>query len=206
MTNHGNRLNCCQVYCDNNSLYEWQKYLFKNNEGEVVVIIPDETCELQPNYFDYCTAIYIFIHKGVSSINCNFYECNNLKKILVQSGNINYTDIDGVLYSADRKRLIAFPNCWGKEYHVENGTEIIAKYAFKTCHNIQKIYLPYSIKKIDINAFYRCEQLTDIYTPNEDLQIGSMVGNHHNIHSLCHLKNKTFELQKYILQKQTKRS
>lgn len=96
------------------------------------------------------------IPSTVRKIEWCFYECFNLERIIVDEENPDYASIDGVLYSKDHKRLVAYPNAHGEEYHILDGTKEIARLAFKTCKDVKRVYLPESLKKIGINAFVLC--------------------------------------------------
>lgn len=63
---------------------------------------------------------------------------------------------DGVVFSRDRKKLIAYPAQKGKEYEVPDTTEIIEYGAFSFSH-IETVVLPEGLKRIENLAF--------IYTP-----------------------------------------
>ena len=75
----------------------------------------------------------------------------------------NYQSINGVLFDCHRKKLIAYLNNHGKEYVIPEGVEEICNLAFKDCTNIERLFIPSTIKKIGLNAFYRCENLKEIH-------------------------------------------
>lgn len=113
------------------------------------------------------------IPSTVRKIEWCFYECFNLERIIVDEENPDYASIDGVLYSKDHKRLVAYPNAHGEEYHILDGTKEIARLAFKTCKDVKRVYLPESLKKIGINAFYRCDNLEKVFLPDNIRSIGA---------------------------------
>lgn len=117
------------------------------------------------------------IPSTVRKIEWCFYECFNLERIIVDEENPNYASIDGVLYSKDHKRLVAYPNAHGEEYHILDGTKEIARLAFKTCKDVKRVYLPESLKKIGINAFYRCDNLEKVFLPDNIRSIGAATQN-----------------------------
>lgn len=98
---------------------------------------------------------------------------NKFKKITVAKENPYYTDIDGVLFSKDLKRLICYP-CGksGKTYEVPDTVEIIDEYAFEDNTNLRKVVLPSSLKRIESHAFYQCEKLAIINFPENLEYIG----------------------------------
>ena len=50
----------------------------------------------------------------------------------------------------------------GKIYEIPEGVEIIERFAFKDCGNIEILILPSTIKLIKLNAFYRATNLKKI--------------------------------------------
>ena len=114
-----------------------------------------------------------------------FQNSKVLEKIDVEEGNQYFTSVDGVLYSKDMTRLIAYPInkagdtytlpetvkeiCGGSfqnnkhlsEVIIPNGATAIGVDAFHTS-NIKKIDIPESVAKIGMQAFSHCEQLEEV--------------------------------------------
>lgn len=97
----------------------------------------------------------IRLPKTINKIEWSFWNCRNLRSIDVAIENKNYSSLDGVLYSNDRKVLFAYPCSHGQIFEVPEGVEIIEKFAFKGCVNLEMLVLPSTIKRIKLNAFYR---------------------------------------------------
>lgn len=95
------------------------------------------------------------------------------KKISVSKDNPYYTDIDGVLFTKDLKRLICYP-CGkaGQTYVVPDTVEIIDEHAFADNTNLRKVVLPQSLKRIEFHAFFQCEKLALINLPKNLEYIG----------------------------------
>ena len=90
-----------------------------------------------------------------------------LTEIKVKEGNTYYKEIDGVLYTADEKTLVAYPA--GKVLEGENGvftvpasTEKLANYAFCGTQNVSTVVLPESLKVIGNCAFKGCSKLVSV--------------------------------------------
>lgn len=78
-------------------------------------------------------------------------------------GNDFYTDIDGVLYSADLSTLVLYPK--GKqteEFKIPEPVEIISEDAFSGCDNLRSLHFPSSVKTIGEYAFMHCTALEEI--------------------------------------------
>lgn len=119
----------------------------------------------------------LYVPPSVRTIKWCFYQCHNLSTIVVDENNLNYSSVDGVLYSKDHKQLVAYPNAHGKEYSVVDGTVEVAHFAFKSCKGVEKIHLPESLHKIGNNAFYGCDSLKTVFLPDGIKHIGRAVGN-----------------------------
>lgn len=133
--------------------------------------------KIGPNTFSNMPdLVEVYIPKSVTEIEWCFYECFNLKHIHVSDENLNYCDIDGVLYNKKMDKLLAYPNAHGEEYTIPEGVEEIAHFAFKSCKDIKTIHLPKSLKTINHNAFYQCTSLKSIELPDGIKHIGDTVG------------------------------
>lgn len=98
--------------------------------------------------------------------------CNKLTAIHVETGNMNYKSVDGVVYTADGKELIVCPKAKEGTVVVADGTERIRCYAFYDCDRVKSIVLPDSIKFIDEHAISNCDNLRSINLPESIRTIG----------------------------------
>ena len=80
-----------------------------------------------------------------------FHSCNYLKNIEVSENNENFCDIDGVVYSKDKKTLVMYPCGRTGEYRVYEGAETIGSESF--VYSKGEITLGENIKTIEYNAF-----------------------------------------------------
>lgn len=97
--------------------------------------------------------------------------CPSLNKIEVASGNQNYMTVDNVLFTKDRKKLIAYPVGQQKDiYEIPYGTREIQGGAFYGS-SLKSINIPLSVDTIASQAFYLCENLTSISIPKKVTQI-----------------------------------
>ena len=96
-----------------------------------------------------------------------FNSYTSLENIIVDSRNITYSDIDGVLFNKDQTELIRYPE--GKnnmKYSIPYGVVRIGKDAFSHCELLTSIIIPDSVTTIGYGAFENCTSLTDIAIPN----------------------------------------
>ena len=110
--------------------------------------------------FKSCEALESFtIPKSLTTINdACFWNCKSLNNITIEEGNTNFVVEDGVLYNADKTRLIfclAGNTGDNGEFTIPDGVTEIDSYAFASCEGITKVNVPASVTKIGASAF--CE-------------------------------------------------
>ncbi len=94
-----------------------------------------------------------------------------LQAISVADGNKAFAAVDGVLYSADRTRLICHPpQHANKAYSVPKETKVIGSFAFYYCQNLESVELPDGVETIEQNAFALCS-FAEIHLPQSIQQI-----------------------------------
>ena len=77
------------------------------------------------------------------------FQCNNLQGILVDSLNNSFVSEDGILYSRDKKTLIAYPTQKENDsLNLQEGIEYLAPASFENANNLRYIELPLSLKTI----------------------------------------------------------
>lgn len=182
--------------------------------------LADEQTSIGDIAFGYCDSLTeisinaISVHEGfvsytkklavvnigpaVKNLNgLEMHENSILKTINVSPQNTNFKVIDGILYSADKSRLIRCPPALERtEIILDNTVTSIDKYAFAYCKNLKKITLTNIsklatcvflscpelttvslpiVERIDYMAFYRCEKLNSINLPDTLTYIGNDV-------------------------------
>ncbi len=101
-----------------------------------------------------------------------FESCYELKEILVADGSPYFKSIDGVLFDASGKTLVAYPV--GKiqgVYNIPEGVETIGDYSFLYAKNLVNVTFPNSLLRIGISAFNGCNKLTAIELPTNLVSI-----------------------------------
>ena len=116
------------------------------------VTIPDSVTTISPGVFYRCFGLSAMtIPANVTSIGDGaFSGCTKLTEIKVAAGNKNYVSVSGILFNADKTRLICYPA--GK-----SGNYIV----------------PYSVTDISAYAFYGATQLDSVTPHNEVINIGN---------------------------------
>ncbi|MDC0049766.1 leucine-rich repeat domain-containing protein [Verrucomicrobia bacterium] len=142
------------------------------------IIIPDGVTSIGDEAFIGCSGLSgIFIPDSVTSIgDMAFSYCRNLIDIKVGEGNVNYTDVNGVLFNEGQTLLTAYPA--GKaetNYTIPDSVKSIEDGTFSFCTNLTSIMIPDSVTGIGYAAFEGCRNLTSITIPNSVSSIGSSV-------------------------------
>ena len=110
------------------------------------------------------------VSASVSSIT-DMTESVDLLDFKVDEGNATYCDIDGVLYSKDKKTLVYMP--FGRnssstklEYTVPDGVERIGEYAFYNMTNVKSVAFPSDLQSVGHHAFQGCTGLGSLSFPD----------------------------------------
>ena len=112
--------------------------------------IPASLTELGPNAFKSCYAV----------------------SFAVEEGNEAFTAEDGMLFTADKKTLIACGQYDPREeITVPEGVEVIGPHAFQRNWNVKRILLPDSLVKIGAEAFGSCWYITEMDLPDSITEI-----------------------------------
>ncbi|MBQ6829406.1 MAG: leucine-rich repeat domain-containing protein [Thermoguttaceae bacterium] len=132
------------------------------------IALPNGLRTIGPRAFIGCGAAEITLPASVERVGEGaFYDSRNLTSIKTAAGNKNYRSVDGVLFTADGKTLVAYPkNKSGGKYVVPNGVETIGDFAFGVCGQLTEITLPKGLRRVGASAFFGCAQLTKIAFPN----------------------------------------
>ncbi|MDY6314416.1 MAG: leucine-rich repeat protein [Clostridia bacterium] len=93
-----------------------------------------------------------------------FCRSGSLTSISVSGNNPAFCSADGILYSKDKKSLIACPG-GKKRVSVLDGTEKICQNAFEFCEELTEITIPNTVTNIGVYAFEGCKALANITLP-----------------------------------------
>ena len=117
--------------------------------------------------FDNCEATKITISSSITNIEYGaFKNAYNLQYFNVDASSTSYISKDGVLFSKDSKKLIAFPARYAQtSYTVPSGVTIIAPYAFYTCRVLKNITFSSTLETIGEYAFYNAKVLKSLSFP-----------------------------------------
>ena len=94
-----------------------------------------------------------------------FNGCKSLEKISVASGNTAYKIENGLLLTADGKRIVAAPRQI-ETVAIPAGVEYIDDYAFFGCGKITDVAIPEGVAGIGSKAFFGCKSLVRVSLPS----------------------------------------
>lgn len=121
------------------------------------VEIPTSVNYIEPLSFIECTNLQrISIPENLTKFYSDcFNECNNLERFDVSPNNLSLCEIDGVLYSKDKKTLVRVPPNYADEcFTVPESVCEINDNAFESCRNIKTIVLPGHVTDMGVNEIF----------------------------------------------------
>lgn len=164
-------------------LREISSGLFSDCGNLKEVNIPESVKCIKRYAFTQTALTDIVLPAGIEIIESGaFAGCYNVTVFEFDGENENYKIEDGVLFTADGKKLIASPGTGKEEYIIPEGVEEICDYAFSGAYSesiikeygygLTKISFPDSLKVIGDYAFYGCTMLESLLFPENLERIG----------------------------------
>ena len=173
-----------------NNLNRLPQQAFDSCSSLTSISIPSSVKSIDPFAFYHCTNLRtVLLNEGLENIYDDVFsgcdrltelnipasvnliagsivnDCLRIRRFIVNSNNADYTEIDGVLFTKDKKTLVSFPNANCSNYIVPDGTVEIGRSAFSGCRTVLTVKLPRSLTKIDDMAFLTCNMLKEIVVP-----------------------------------------
>ncbi len=149
--------------------------------GTNVEVLPDKLCQ-------FMSLREIVLSEKLQTIGAKcFYACpyqeviaipasvktigtlafGNTKHFEVAAGNTAYTDVDGVLFSKDKKELVCYPYGRIESYRIPEGTTAISKWAFG--RGYENIHIPASVTTLSFEGFGDVRSITTEWTRTDEL-------------------------------------
>ena len=160
------------------------------------IVLPDSVKTIGENVFPE-TLVKVTLPGGLESFGNEepFLNCSALKEICVGKGEGNFSAEDGVLYSKDKKQLVAYPmaksdksfnlpasvteidlSAFCGNPHLEeidiSHVEAIGNYAFQGCTALRSVKFSKDLDSIGEGAFLDCKELTSVRLYNKLQYIG----------------------------------
>ena len=153
--------------------------LFDKNKSEIICYpagiknvgysIPDGVTVIRDRAFNKCISLNsITIPKSVQDIETySFFGCTSLEAINVAASNKNYADVNGILFSKDKTKIVCYPaNKKNKSYSIPVSVKVVGVAAFSDCIYLKGITIPDSVTNIEHHAFSNCKSLKSITIPD----------------------------------------
>ena len=130
-------------------------------------VIPEGVTSIGSYAFEGCALEQVTIPASVKDIGLRpFAGCGALAKIDVASENKDYTSVDGVLFSKDKKTLVYFPAGKSADYYeIPEGVTSIGFTAFEECSSLVQVAIPEGVTSIEYMAFALCRSLMQVEIP-----------------------------------------
>ena len=124
------------------------------------LVIPESVETIKPWAFAYCEKIEtVSLPSSLAELGQSaFNGCGGL--FTVNSDNVSFSHLDGVLFNADKSTLIQFPKSKVGNYLVPSSVMSIGVWSFANCTGLTSISLTSNISVIEDYAFYGCSNLT----------------------------------------------
>lgn len=146
----------------------------ENRKNQEIVNIVNGITTICKKAFEYSSVKQIIIPMSVKEIEINaFFKTMELEKFEVDSKNMEYQAIDGVLHNKKGTILIRYPQAkQGVNYYLEDSVEEIGLQAFSWAKNIQTITFTSMVKRIGVKAFEYCVNMENLMLPSSIEMIG----------------------------------
>lgn len=155
--------------------------LFESLKATEIYFEDNSKCQIiEDEVFYNCDKLTsIVIPASITSIGEGIFRASNaLASVVVESGNIAYQSIDGVLYTKDGFELIYYPvKKEATSFVIPNGTKSISTDAFASNSNLITVEIPNSVTSIGDEAFAVSVSLANIEIPESVTHIGTKAFN-----------------------------
>ncbi|HJG88675.1 MAG TPA: leucine-rich repeat domain-containing protein [Barnesiella viscericola] len=122
-------------------------------------------------FLDNTSLTSVTIPAGVSEVGDAAFSNTGVTAFVVEAGNTACKAVDGVLYSADGRVLMAYPNQAAAEYTIADGCLGVGEGAFSHAQ-VQKVIVPEELRAFDDNAFSE-SALAEINFPSSVVLLGN---------------------------------
>lgn len=156
----------------NNALLTIEKYAFYDCYGLTSLNLPSKLETIKSSGFNFCKNLTsISIPASVKTIEESAFSlCTG--NVTVDAGNQFFSSSDGILYNKDKTLLIHFPKNMNGSFVIPSTVTEIGFEAFYSCEDLTDITFPSGLKHIRDRAFMFCEKIQSANLPNGIITIG----------------------------------
>lgn len=138
---------------------------FENNVNLESIIIPESVELIKFGAFTNCPNLKkIVIPSNLYSVSSEaFGDARSTASILMS--NKNYIEENGFIINAKNNSLLFALDTTKTSYNIPDYVEHIGYSAFAGCSNVKEIFIPESVKTLQMMSFFCCESLESISFP-----------------------------------------
>ena len=141
-------------------------HAFRDCSSLVSAVIPNSVTSIDGMAYRGTKLARVTIPASVAYIGNDVFDgCSSLIAISVDTMNLAYSSLDGVLFDKERTMLIRCPGGRTGAYTIPASVTEIDDSAFDSCCNLTGVTIPQSVTSIGESAFYGCTGLTSITIP-----------------------------------------
>ncbi len=134
---------------------------FAKNDKLTQINVCNSVVNVAEGAFSGCTTLKkVSFGNGVAVVYASSFDaCPALETIEVSVTNVNFTSVDGVLYTEDKSVLVRCPQGFSaEEFVIPEGTGLVGDGAFKKCSGVKSVVLPKACA-LSPNAFFHCDNM-----------------------------------------------
>ena len=136
---------------------------FKKLTNITSITFPDTLTSIGSDAFRENDLTNVLIPAGVTNIGeVPFYQCASLTNIMVDTNNLFYSSLNGVLFDKNLTDIIQYPSGLGGSYALPGTVTNIGSLVFSDNTNLTSVTIPPSVTVIGDEAFLQCYYLTNV--------------------------------------------
>ena len=116
---------------------------------------------------------HVTLPASLTSIDENpFSYCSQLTEINVSPENSEFSTVDGILYTKNLDKIIAYPGGREGDFIIPDSVEDLGIDAFGGCYDLTGVTISSNVRTIGERAFFGCSSLQEIVIPEGVTSIG----------------------------------
>jgi len=150
---------------------------FYSADKLISIVIPQDVTVINHGAFYACSSLKrVSIHNGVTDIIGQAFGAGGSLYIDIAEDNPNYSSVDGVLFTKDKKTLLQYSlHDVNPHYAVPDGVTTIGGNAFYACSTLKSVSFPNTVTKIEGGVFIGCYELTSVTFPSSLTYLGDHI-------------------------------
>ena len=141
-------------------------HCFYGAKLQSIVVLPDSLKTIgECAFFGQAGVTKIVIPASVKYISPRAFSIETLDSVVVDSANVYYKSVDGVLYSKVEPKILYFPKARRGSFDLPNWVTCIGRGAFLGTY-LSSIILPNTLKTIERGAFVQCRYISNLNIPS----------------------------------------